>query len=57
LAGIPDFSWCNIPKLGKIYQKDHKIFKMIPEYENAHKIYQMALIYSNNFHSKDFQNI
>jgi hypothetical protein len=31
-AGLPDFSWCNIPKRGKIYKK--------------HEMYQMETIYS-----------
>jgi hypothetical protein len=42
--GLPDFSRRNTPKLGKIYQKDHKIFKMIKiahkNTPNGHKTYQ-----------------
>jgi hypothetical protein len=54
--GLPDFSCRNLPKLGKIYQNDHKIFKMITEYANAHKIYHMAIIYIKILHSKAFLN-
>jgi hypothetical protein len=35
-TGLPDFSWCNKPKRGKIYQKT----KNIP---NGHKIDQLAV--------------
>jgi hypothetical protein len=38
-AGLPDFSWHNIPKLGKIYQ----LTTTLP---NDHKIYLMAVKYS-----------
>jgi hypothetical protein len=55
---LPDFSWRNIPKLGKLYPKrpqnipnDHRIW--IP---NAHKIYQQAVIYTKNFHCNAFRN-
>jgi hypothetical protein len=36
---LPDFSWHNIPKRGKIYQ----ITTTLP---NGHKIYQMTVKYS-----------
>jgi hypothetical protein len=58
-AGLPDFSWRNIPKQEKIYQKELKIFQMITEYANAHKMNQMAIIYTNIFiprPSKIYQN-
>jgi hypothetical protein len=34
--GLPDFSWYNIPKLGKYT-------KLSPNIPNVHKIYQMAV--------------
>jgi hypothetical protein len=40
-AGLPDFSWHNIPKWGKIYQIATKLPK-------GHKIYQMAVVYSKS---------
>jgi hypothetical protein len=38
-TGLPDFSWCNIPNWGKIYQ-------MITRLSNAHKIYPMVVNHS-----------
>jgi hypothetical protein len=38
-AGVPDFSWHNIPKRGDIYQ-------MTATLPNGHKIYQLAVKYS-----------
>jgi hypothetical protein len=35
-AVLPDFSWRNIPKLGKIYQKTKNI-------QNDHRICQMLI--------------
>jgi hypothetical protein len=56
-AGLPDFSWHNIPKLWKMYQ----IATKLPNY---HKINEMAVIYSkwrqnvpNIFYSKVLQNL
>jgi hypothetical protein len=40
LPGLPDFSWHNIPKRGKIYH----IAKALP---NGHKIYQITLNIQN----------
>jgi hypothetical protein len=31
-AGLPDFSWRNIPKQGKIYLNDHRIVQMATKY-------------------------
>jgi hypothetical protein len=45
-SGLPDFSWCNIPKLGKIYQitkkytKCKKVFEMAGNRLNVQKICQ-----------------
>jgi hypothetical protein len=50
-AGLPD-SWCNIPKLGKIYPNWEKytiwsqIYQMITKLPTSHKIYQMATKYT-----------
>jgi hypothetical protein len=41
--GLPDFSWYNKPKRGKI--------------PNYHKFYQMAINYANAFHWKTLQNL
>jgi hypothetical protein len=30
--GLPDFSWYNIPKLGKNIQNDHKLYHMATDY-------------------------
>jgi hypothetical protein len=57
-AGLPDFSWHNIPKRGKIYQ----ITTTLP---NGHKIgmpddriiFQMTTKYTSIFHSKALQNL
>jgi hypothetical protein len=38
-AGLPDFSWYNIPNRGKIYH-------MITKLSNAHKIYPTGVKYS-----------
>jgi hypothetical protein len=35
-TGLPDVSWCKIPKRGKLYQMTTKL-------PNGHKIYQMAI--------------
>jgi hypothetical protein len=37
-AGLPDFSWYNIPKWGKIY-------KMTAKLPNAHEMYPMVIKY------------
>jgi hypothetical protein len=41
-AGLPNFSWYNMPKRGKTLPDDHKI-------------YHMSIQYANIFHSKAFQ--
>jgi hypothetical protein len=40
-AGLPDFSWCNIPKRGKIYQMTTKHGHII--YQIAVNIYKLAI--------------
>jgi hypothetical protein len=53
-SGLPDFSWHNIPKRGKIYQiitplpNDHKIYL---------KIFQMSIKQTGIFHSKALHNL
>jgi hypothetical protein len=46
-AGMPDFSWCNLPKREKNIPNDHKILQSplskqncFKIYSNCHKIYQ-----------------
>jgi hypothetical protein len=57
-AGLPDFSWHNIPKGGKIYQiittspNGHNIY--IP---NDRKIFQVTIKYTIIFHSKALKNL
>jgi hypothetical protein len=46
LAGLPDFSRCNIPKQGKIYQMTIKYFKWTQNIPNGRKIVQMAIKYT-----------
>jgi hypothetical protein len=46
--GLPDFPWCNIPKLGKIYQMATKYNKWPQNNSNGRKIDQMAVKYINN---------
>jgi hypothetical protein len=38
-AGLPDFSGCNLPKMGELYQIANKL-------PNGHILYQMAIKYS-----------
>jgi hypothetical protein len=57
-AGLPDFSWHNVPKPGRIYVITSKI-------KNSNKICQMYIVcifqmdieYTNLFHSKTLQNL
>jgi hypothetical protein len=39
-SGLPDFSWRNIPKRGKIYPMSTKYTKWSQNRQNGHKIYQ-----------------
>jgi hypothetical protein len=56
VTGLPDFSWYNIPKRGKIYQITIKIpnGKKLPY---CRKIDQMAIKCTSNFHCKTLQNL
>jgi hypothetical protein len=42
-AGLPDFSWYNIPKRDKIYQMTLKYTKGPQNIPNDHKIHQMTM--------------
>jgi hypothetical protein len=50
VAGLPDFSWHNIPKW-------EKYTKWPQNRPNGLKIDQMAIKYANNFHCKTLQNL
>jgi hypothetical protein len=64
LPGLPDFSWCMIPKPGKMYQMNTKCTKWTQNVPNGHtifqyvsKIFQMVIKYINIFQScKILQN-
>jgi hypothetical protein len=52
-TGLPDFSWCIIPKRGKYIPKYHKLYQMATKYTklpqnipNCNKIYQIATKYT-----------
>jgi hypothetical protein len=53
--GLPDLSWCNIPKRGKMYQITIQYTKWPQYIPNGRKIGPMAIKYTNIFHSKSFQ--
>jgi hypothetical protein len=54
--GLPDFSWHNIPKTGKINQMTIKFTKFPQNLPNFHKIYQISTKFTKfpqnlpNFH-------
>jgi hypothetical protein len=56
--GLPDFSWYNIPKQGKIYQITTKL-QIGPKIHitNGRNIFQMVIKCTNTFHSKALQNL
>jgi hypothetical protein len=56
-AGLPDFSWYNIPKRGKIYQMTTKYTKWPKNVSNGRNIDQMDIKYTNIFHYKTLQNL
>jgi hypothetical protein len=54
--GMPDFSWRNIPKRGKIYQMILN-YTIWPQHRpNGRKIDRMAIKFTNLFHCKTLQN-
>jgi hypothetical protein len=49
MAGLPDFSWYNIPKTGKKLPNDHKMYqiairctKLLSNIPNGQKIYKQC---------------
>jgi hypothetical protein len=52
-AGLPDFSWCKIPKRGKIYQMATGCTKRPLNIYNGRKIDQMVIKYTKIFHLQD----
>jgi hypothetical protein len=55
--GLPDFSWCNVPKREEVYQMTTKYTKQLAHLLNRLKIYQITTKCTNLFHSKALQNI
>jgi hypothetical protein len=56
-SGLPDFSWYNVPKRGKIYQIIIKYSEWLQNIQNCRKIDQMAIKYTNIFHCKTLQSL
>jgi hypothetical protein len=52
LAGLPDFSWCMMPKQDKMYQMSTICTELSQNIPNIHKIFQMAIKYINIFQSE-----
>jgi hypothetical protein len=55
--GLPDFSWYNIPKRGKIYQIATKYTKWPQNISNGRKIYQIHIKYTKIYYCKTHQNL
>jgi hypothetical protein len=56
-AGLPDFSWCKIPKRGEIYQMNTIYTKRPKHISNGRKIDQIVIKYTKIFHSKTLQKL
>jgi hypothetical protein len=56
-AGLPDFSWCNIPKREKYTKLTLKCTKWPQYIPNGRKIDQMAIKYTNIFRCKSLKNL
>jgi hypothetical protein len=56
-TGLPDLSWYNIPKRGKLYQMTIKYTKWPHNTPNDHKMDQMAIKHTNIFRFKLLQNL
>jgi hypothetical protein len=56
-AGLPDLSCRNIPKRGKTYQMTTNCSIWPYNIPNGCQAFVIAIKYTNNFHSKDLQNI
>jgi hypothetical protein len=50
--GLPDFSWCMIPKPEKMYQINTKCSKWSKNIPNVHKGLLMSIKYINIFQSE-----
>jgi hypothetical protein len=57
LSGLPDLSWYNLPKWGKIFQMTIKHTKRKQDIPNDRKIHQMALKCIDIFGCKTLQNL
>jgi hypothetical protein len=55
-AGLPDFSWHNIPKQEKIYEMAINYTNWPQNIPTGHKIDQNIIKYTNIFHCKVHQN-
>jgi hypothetical protein len=56
-TGLPNFSWYNKPKRGKIYQMTTKCNKWPLNLPIGSKIYQIAIKYTNIFQYKTLKNL
>jgi hypothetical protein len=56
-SGLPDFSWPQHTKMGKIYQMTINYTKWPLILLTGCKLFQMDIKYNNIFHSKALQNI
>jgi hypothetical protein len=59
-SGLPDFSWCNIPKRGKSIPNNLKMYPMATKYTihiATQYVDQMDIKYTNIFHCKALQNL
>jgi hypothetical protein len=57
LAGLPDFSWYNIPKREKMYQTATKYTKWPQNIQNDIIMFVTAIKYSNICHSMALKNV
>jgi hypothetical protein len=55
-AGLPDFSWFNIPKWEKIYQMTIQYTRWPQNIPDCRKIDQVSIKFTSIFHYKTLQN-
>jgi hypothetical protein len=56
--GLPEISWHNIPKWGKMYQMGNKLPNGYNTYlPNSRNIFQMAIEYTTLFYSNALKNV
>jgi hypothetical protein len=55
-AGLPDLSWHNVPKLGKINRITTKYTKCLLNKSNSRKIDQISINCTNISHCKNYPN-